>query len=104
MFHLPIRLLSVAHQLGGNLTGYSTYSNDFMLIIAEAQTKLNFSMSPIFTNAKMQFVISWGREPHDLDSHQKPTLRLMHMFMIGIGILVMARLLRSKIQVISLVK
>ncbi len=52
------------------LEGYYPQTNE--IIVPEGETVvLNFTMSPELLGSELRFVLSWGAEPRDLDSHLK---------------------------------
>jgi len=58
-----------SHTLTCSKTGYSTYSNN-NIVVPQGQTlTINISLSPTLTEGELRFVINWGASPSDLDSH-----------------------------------
>jgi len=56
------------HVVSVVLTGYYTQINEIIVPAGET-VQLNFTMSPELTGGELRLVLSWGAEPHDLDSH-----------------------------------
>jgi PKD repeat protein/uncharacterized protein YfaP (DUF2135 family) len=50
-------------------TGYSSYSNNQVIVPQGGSLTLNISLSPALTSGQMRFVLNWGQTPGDLDSH-----------------------------------
>ncbi|MDD4372763.1 MAG: PKD domain-containing protein [Bacteroidales bacterium] len=50
-------------------TDYNTYSNNQVIIPQDGTLTLNISLSPTLTTGQMRFVLNWGADPRDLDSH-----------------------------------
>lgn len=50
-------------------TGFSTYNNNQVSIPAGGTVNLNISLSPVISGDEMRFVVNWGADPRDLDSH-----------------------------------
>lgn len=50
-------------------TDYLTYNNNQVIIPADGTVELNISLSPVLTGNEMRFVVNWGANPRDLDSH-----------------------------------
>jgi len=50
-------------------TGYSTYTNNQVIIPQGGTLTLNISLSPALAPGSMRFVLNWGAVPEDLDSH-----------------------------------
>ncbi|NPD45281.1 MULTISPECIES: PKD domain-containing protein [unclassified Lentimicrobium] len=48
---------------------YLTYNNNQVIIPADGTVELNISLSPVLTGNEMRFVVNWGANPRDLDSH-----------------------------------
>jgi PKD repeat protein len=51
--------------------GFSTYNNNQVVIPNGSTVNLNISLSPIISGDNLRFVVNWGAEPNDLDSHLK---------------------------------
>ncbi|MBS4062572.1 MAG: PKD domain-containing protein, partial [Bacteroidetes bacterium] len=49
--------------------GYLTYSNSQVVIPQDGSLTLNISLSSQLTAGEMRFVLNWGLNPDDLDSH-----------------------------------
>jgi PKD repeat protein len=59
-----------AHTVVCSKEGYATYTNSQVMYIPEGQTlTLNISLSPQLSGDEIRFVLNWGAEPRDLDSH-----------------------------------
>ncbi|MDA3944038.1 MAG: PKD domain-containing protein [Bacteroidetes bacterium] len=50
-------------------TDYNTYSNNQVIIPQDGTLTLNISLSPTLATGQMRFVLNWGADPRDLDSH-----------------------------------
>ncbi len=50
-------------------TGYSSYTNNQVIIPQGGSLTLNISLSPALTSGQMRIVLNWGATPLDLDSH-----------------------------------
>ena len=50
-------------------TGFSTYNNNQVAIAEGSTVNLNISLSPTISGDEMRFVLNWGQDPRDLDSH-----------------------------------
>ncbi len=50
-------------------TDYNTYSNNQVVIPQDGTLTLNISLSPTLASGQMRFVLNWGADPRDLDSH-----------------------------------
>jgi len=50
-------------------TDYNTYSNNQVVIPQDGTLTLNISLSPTLDAGQMRFVLNWGADPRDLDSH-----------------------------------
>ncbi len=50
-------------------TDFITYNNNQVSIPSEGTVTLDISLSPVITGDEMRFVVNWGAEPRDLDSH-----------------------------------
>lgn len=50
-------------------TNYITYNNNQVIIPADGTVELNISLSPVLSGDEMRFVVNWGANPRDLDSH-----------------------------------
>ncbi len=48
---------------------FITYNNSQVIIPANSTVELDISLSPIITGDEMRFVVNWGANPRDLDSH-----------------------------------
>jgi PKD repeat protein len=48
---------------------YNTYSNNQVVIPQDGTLTLNISLSPTLASGQMRFVLNWGADPRDLDSH-----------------------------------
>jgi photosystem II stability/assembly factor-like uncharacterized protein len=55
-------------------TGYSTYTNNQVVINPTGITTLDMSLSPTLAEGDMRLVLNWGVAPTDLDSHLKTPL------------------------------
>lgn len=49
--------------------GYLTYSNSQVVIPQDGSLTLNISLSSQLTTGEMRFILNWGLNPDDLDSH-----------------------------------
>ena len=55
--------------------GFINYINNQLIIPANQTTVYNINMSPVLGNEELRFVLSWGANPSDLDSHlQTPSI------------------------------
>ncbi len=52
-------------------TGYTTYTNNQVVIPAGGTLELHISLSPTLATGQYRFVLTWGETPYDLDSHLK---------------------------------
>ncbi len=52
-------------------TGYTTYTNNQVVIPAGGTLELQISLSPTLASGQYRFVLTWGELPEDLDSHLK---------------------------------
>jgi PKD repeat protein len=50
-------------------TDFITYNNNQVIIPPNGDVTLNISLSPTFSGDGMRFVLNWGADPRDLDSH-----------------------------------
>jgi PKD repeat protein/uncharacterized protein YfaP (DUF2135 family) len=50
-------------------TGYSSYSNNQVIVPQGGTLNLNISLSPALSGGQMRFVLNWSASPGDLDSH-----------------------------------
>lgn len=50
-------------------TEFITYDNNQVVIPIGGSLTLNISLSPILAAGNMRFVLNWGAEPYDIDSH-----------------------------------
>ena len=50
-------------------SGFITYNNNQVSIPAGSIVTLDISLSPTLTGDEMRFVVNWGADPRDLDSH-----------------------------------
>ena len=48
---------------------YITYNNNQVVIPTDGTVELNISLSPVLSGNEMRFVVNWGANPSDLDSH-----------------------------------
>ena len=55
-------------------TGYLTYSNNQVIVPQDGTMTLNISLSTELVGGEMRFVINWGENPRDLDSHLQTPL------------------------------
>jgi PKD repeat protein len=55
-------------------TGYTTYSNNGVVIPQGGTLELQISLSPTLATGQYRFVLTWGELPEDLDSHLKTPL------------------------------
>ncbi len=58
-----------SHTVTCEKEGYLTYSNNQVIIPQGASLTLNISLSQQLAEGNMRFVLNWGAEPRDLDSH-----------------------------------
>jgi PKD repeat protein/uncharacterized protein YfaP (DUF2135 family) len=58
-----------SHTVTCEKTGYLTYSNNQVIIPQDGTLNLNISMSPNLAEGNIRFVLNWGADPRDLDSH-----------------------------------
>ena len=58
-----------AHTVTCSKIDYSTYSNSQVIIPQGGTLTLNISLSPALTPGSIRFVLNWGADPPDLDSH-----------------------------------
>jgi len=58
-----------AHTVTCSKTGYITYVNNQVLIDPGQTLNLNISLSQTLAEGSMRFVLNWGANPRDLDSH-----------------------------------
>ncbi|MBZ0242543.1 MAG: choice-of-anchor J domain-containing protein, partial [Bacteroidales bacterium] len=58
-----------SHIVSCSKTGYSTYINNNVNIPPNGSLTLNISLSTNLAEGQMRFVINWGADPRDLDSH-----------------------------------
>lgn len=49
--------------------GYLTYNNNQVAIAPGGAVELEISLSPVLSGDEMRFVVNWGADPRDLDSH-----------------------------------
>lgn len=55
-------------------TGYTTYTNNAVVIPSGGTLELYISLSPTLASGQYRIVLSWGESPLDLDSHLKTPL------------------------------
>jgi len=52
-------------------SGFITYNNNQVIIPPASVVTLDISLSPTLTGNEMRFVLNWGADPEDLDSHMR---------------------------------
>ena len=57
------------HAISASATGYASYLFEGLSVISGQSTEHDISMSPVLTDAELRFVLTWGANPDDLDSH-----------------------------------
>lgn len=55
--------------LSVSATGYVTYSNNQVVVVAGGTSTANVSLSPQLSGTMMRLVLNWGESPSDLDSY-----------------------------------
>jgi PKD repeat protein len=55
-------------------SGYSNYTNSGIVIPAGGTLELHIALSPTLATGQYRFVLTWGEQPLDLDSHLKTPL------------------------------
>ena len=55
--------------LSVSATGYVTYSNNQVVVVAGGTSTANVSLSPQLSGNMMRLVLNWGESPSDLDSY-----------------------------------
>ncbi|MEA1052545.1 PKD domain-containing protein, partial [Lamprobacter modestohalophilus] len=55
--------------LTGSLRGYETYEDSHLQLVDNQPNTYNFAMSPLLATGEVRFVLQWGQNPRDLDSH-----------------------------------
>ena len=50
-------------------TDFITYNNSQVIIPPDGTVTLDISLSPVITGDEMRFIVNWGANPRDLDSH-----------------------------------
>jgi PKD repeat protein len=59
------------HMVTASATGYTTYTNNSVVISPGGSLELQISLSPTLASGQYRFVLTWGELPYDLDSHLK---------------------------------
>lgn len=59
------------HTVTCSAAGYTTYTNSAVVIPNGGSLTLQISLSPTLTAGQLRFVLTWGEQPADLDSHMK---------------------------------
>jgi PKD repeat protein len=59
------------HTVTASATGYTNYSNSGVVITEGGTLELQIAMSPTLATGQYRFVLTWGEQPLDLDSHLK---------------------------------
>ncbi len=63
-----------AHSLVVSATGFSTYTNNQVVIVSGETLSMDVSLSPTLATGEMRIVLNWGDAPADLDSYLKTPL------------------------------
>jgi PKD repeat protein len=59
------------HTVTATATGYTQYTNNGVVIPDGGTLDLQIAMSPTLASGQYRFVLTWGEQPLDLDSHMK---------------------------------
>jgi PKD repeat protein len=59
------------HTVTASATGFTTYTNNSVVISPGGSLELQISLSPTLASGQYRFVLTWGELPYDLDSHLK---------------------------------
>ncbi|HAC15454.1 MAG TPA: hypothetical protein DCE78_05845 [Bacteroidetes bacterium] len=57
------------HAISASASGYASYLFEGLSVVSGQSTEHNISLSPVLTDAELRFVLTWGANPEDLDSH-----------------------------------
>jgi uncharacterized protein YfaP (DUF2135 family) len=68
--HFTSELIDGYFSLSVSAPGYASYFYSRLVLVA-GENVHNLSLSPILENANLRFVLNWGEEPRDLDSHMR---------------------------------
>jgi uncharacterized protein YfaP (DUF2135 family)/PKD repeat protein len=75
MTHQPIQFTSTLrsgyHTISVQADNFSNFSYPSLIVVANAETVHDMAISPILTDAELRFVLNWGANPRDLDSHMR---------------------------------
>jgi PKD repeat protein len=72
---LPVQFTDLSSEgsqtVTASATGYTTYTNNQVVIPAGGTLELQISLSPTLASGQYRFVLTWGETPYDIDSHLK---------------------------------
>lgn len=71
MIQFTSALRSGYHTIAVSAEGYSNFSYPSLIVIANTENVHDMAISPILTDAEIRFVLNWGANPRDLDSHMR---------------------------------
>jgi uncharacterized protein YfaP (DUF2135 family)/PKD repeat protein len=75
MTHQSIQFTSLLrsgyHTIAVSAEGFSNFSYPSLIVLANTENVHDMAISPILTDADIRFVLNWGANPRDLDSHMR---------------------------------
>jgi uncharacterized protein YfaP (DUF2135 family) len=75
MTHQAIQFTSTLrsgfHTIAVQANGFSSFSYPSLIVVANSETVHNMAISPVLIDAEIRFVLNWGANPRDLDSHMR---------------------------------